>query len=217
MRWQDAEDYLREMSVSPKRTLRIVAFIAIVVGAGALLTSFMSEAGRKIIDPDGDKSVWIQMDPDQKKLAAFQREEALRIHKEQLACIEKTFANDIALNRKFGASMEYVNGGKANIDTTCPGRFNQMYYDHLNAWEEKLVIEDAIEKLNSSENIEVVIVNGVLCKILGCPDENNPIVLAADQSNLLNQKSAEASGKIKRTWQDLERYAIGEGVRVPTA
>lgn len=91
----------------------------------------------------------------------------------------------------------------------CPPNFSAAYVDHLHAWEELAKLDNALIKLNSTDNINALLIEQIVYESTGTDD--SPILNAVELDKKLRNQRIIASENIKTTWYEVERIAVTYG------
>src|ERR1700761_5092079 len=134
--------------------------------------------------------------------------------KEYATNITDCLAADVKASTESNGDYTLLTQAMRRIDLSkCPTDFATAYLDHIHAWEDAAKIQRARKELNSDENVKSTLFLSLWSDIFNTKD--TPITDALEASNELRRKAAEASEKIRITFQDVEHIAVSYGGTLP--
>ncbi|HYI63259.1 MAG TPA: hypothetical protein VEW71_00085 [Allosphingosinicella sp.] len=93
--------------------------------------------------------------------------------------------------------------------SATPTDFRQAFLEHVFAWERRVRAQQAWTQLTSRGDEGEILVGGILCEVLACPE--NPIANRLDAEARLQQEMRTADGEIGATYREVQRIAVHHG------
>lgn len=143
--------------------------------------------------------------------AERQREEIERLRREVIAELEQVLRKDDAAGQSTSAtSWERITAMRAIDVSQCPDDFRVGYFNHITAWEDSVRGRAALTQWRSNDHAGKVLAEQFICSLLNC--SKSPLDAANERDQQLVGYVESAGVRIRDTWREVERIAVGYGV-----
>lgn len=101
-----------------------------------------------------------------------------------------------------------------NRGDQLPSDFSVSVVDNMHAWEQYAALNEAIQKLNTGENVTDIIASEMISRALEL--DEHPLSDAQQLDARLRQAAQESNDQINSTFRVIEKIAISYGAKLPT-